>query len=103
MYTQLTTETYKEAIAAVENGILLCHKKLCPHCKNMEKVMEKFGAQNPGVAFFHLDSEEEPDAMKELGAERVPTILIIKGGKVVTVKAGLMNPRELTALYKAAK
>lgn len=99
MYTQLTGNTYESAIASVGQGVLLCSKKLCPHCKNMEKVMEKFSVQRPGVALFKLDSEEEAEAMAALGAERVPTVIIIKGGKPVTVKTGLMNPRELLALF----
>lgn len=103
MYTQVTKDTYAGAISAAEQGILLCSKKLCPHCANMAKVMEKFSDKHPGVSLFKLDSEEEPEVMAALGAERVPTILIIKGGKVVASKAGLMNPKELTALYANAK
>ena len=103
MYTQVNKANYEEAIASAGQGVLLCSKKLCPHCKNMEKVMEKFSAQRSGVTLFKLDSEEEPEAMAALGAERVPTILIIKGGKVVATKAGLMNPREMTALYDSAR
>lgn len=103
MYMQVSGSTYAEAIAAAEQGVLLCSKKLCPHCKNMEKVMEKFSAQREGVSLFKLDSEEEPEAMAALGAERVPTIMIIKGGKVLGKKSGLMNPRELAALFDSAK
>lgn len=103
MYTQVNKDTYAEAIASTEQGVLLCSKKLCPHCKNMEKVMEKFSAQRPGVSLFKLDSEEEPEAMAALGAERVPTMIIIKGGKTVASKTGLMNPKELGALFDSAK
>jgi len=103
MYTQLTTDNVMETIARTEQGILLCSKKLCPHCKNMEKVIEKFRTQHQQAAFFKLDTEEDPQAAAGLGAERVPTILIIKKGAVAASKTGLMNPRELTALFDSAK
>ena len=99
MYTQVNAENYKAAISSAGHGMLLCSKKLCPHCKNMEKVMEKFSAQRPQVALFKLDSEEDPQVMADLGAERVPTMLILRDGKVVAAKTGLMNPRELIALF----
>lgn len=102
MYTELTLDTYKDALASAEQGILLCSKKLCPHCANMAKVIEKFNIKEPGVAFFKLDSEEQPDAMVALGAERVPTLFVIKGGKIVSSKTGLMNPKELAALFAAS-
>ncbi len=103
MFSQITDADFKEKIAATADGVLLCFKKLCPHCKNMEKVLEKFATGHTGVTFLSLDSEENPTAMKELEAERAPTIFVIKGGKVAARKAGLMNPREMNALYTGAK
>ncbi|MDR0816453.1 MAG: thioredoxin family protein, partial [Desulfovibrio sp.] len=75
---------------------------LCPHCRNMEKVMEKFSGQHPEVSLFKLDSEEEPEVMASLEIERAPTVIIIKNGKRVASKTGLMNPRELTSLFDKA-
>ena len=43
----ITEADYKDRLAATQNGVLLFFKKLCPHCKNMEKVLEKFGAAKP--------------------------------------------------------
>lgn len=99
MAGHLTKDTYQDAITSTQQGLLLCHKKLCPHCKNMEKVIEKFTGQRTGLTVHFVDSEEEPDVMTAIGAERVPTILILKGGKSVASKTGLMNPRELAALF----
>lgn len=103
MLTQLTSANYKETIAATDQGVIIFFKKLCAHCKNMEKVLEKFGAQRPGVALFAIDSEEEPAAMQEYDAERTPTLVVIKGGKNVATKKGLMNPREMASFFDQAK
>ena len=103
MYTQLTSDNYGQALESAAQGILLCSKALCPHCKNMEKVMEKFQAKFPDVPLFKVDIVEEPEAAAALGADRVPTIMVIKGGKVATTKVGLMNPRELVALYEKSQ
>ncbi|MCP4753239.1 MAG: thioredoxin family protein [Proteobacteria bacterium] len=45
--------------------MLICYKKRCPHCKNMEKVLEKFSRNNDDVSFYRLDSEENPKAMDD--------------------------------------
>ena len=83
-------------------GVLLFFKKLCPHCKNMEKVLEKFGAAKPGIALYGIDIEENAAAAAALGAERPPTIFVIKGGEVKASKVGLMNPREMAAFFEKA-
>lgn len=103
MYTHVTKDTHEQIVASTEKGVLLCHKNMCPHCKNMEKVLEKFKAKQADATLLSLNSDDEPEAMAALGAERVPTVMIIKGGKVVGSKTGLMNPRELAALYDQSK
>lgn len=102
MFTQLTGATYAEAVAGTDQGIILCKKQLCPHCKNMAKVTEKFSANVNGLNYYSIDSEAEPEALAGVGAERVPTICVVKRGKVVATKTGLMNPRELEAFFKSA-
>lgn len=99
MLTRLNRDTFTPTVAGLDQGVLICFKKLCPHCKNMEKVLEKFAASRPDVPLFSLDSEEEPELMQSVGAERVPTLCIFRDGRVAAVKAGLMNPREFAAFY----
>lgn len=98
----LTDETCAATIAGASSALLLCIKKLCPHCKNMEKVVEKFAATEPGLELFSLDTEECMKTAASLDALRAPTLLVIKNGKAVVTKAGLMNPRELRALFDGA-
>ena len=98
----LTDTDYQEKLAQVD-GLLFCHKPLCPNCKAMEKVIEKFLAVSPGVALLRIDSMQSPAAMQALGVDRVPTISVLKAGKVIAHKVGLMNLRELMAFYQAAQ
>ena len=56
----ITEADYKDRLAATQNGVLLFFKKLCPHCKNMEKVLEKFGAAKPGIALYGIDIKRTP-------------------------------------------
>ncbi len=99
----LTDKDYDEQIAATERGLLLFHKKLCPHCLNMKKVIDKFvAATGETVSVMYMDSEENPRGMQSLGVQKVPTLVVVKKGKAAVVKTGLMNPRELAALYRDA-
>ena len=94
---------YEEHLSYTAAGIILFHKKRCPHCLNMKKVIDKFSAAYNGkVAVMYIDSEENEKAMQALEVERVPTLLVIKQGKVNAKKTGLMNPRELKAFYTSA-
>ena len=82
------------------SGMLLFYKKLCPNCKALEKVIEKFLLANPHIQYLRIDSEECPEAMKAFGTERVPTICVLRDGQIAAKKVGLMNLREMIEFYK---
>lgn len=97
----ITDADYKERLARA-NGLLIFYKKLCPNCKALEKVLQKFLAAKPDVQCVRIDSEECPDAMKAYDTELVPTLLVMKEGQVAARKVGLMNLREMIDFYQSA-
>lgn len=101
MFTTLNDSTYAASISASNAGAVLFYKKLCPHCKNMEKVLDKFVMLKPGVELFNMDVEESPEAAQAFDALRAPTILVVKNGKVTGKKTGLMNPKEMLAFFES--
>lgn len=97
--TPIPTEHIDNFFASLSDAILFFHKVQCPHCKNMEKVLAKFSAKAPSVEIFSVACEEHPEVMTKLSFDRVPTIAFVRNGDVIKVHTGLMNPRELKALY----
>ena len=51
---------------------------------------------------MRINLEENPQASQTAGAERPPTLVLLKNKAIVAKKAGLMNPKELQALFEAA-
>lgn len=98
----ITDTDYKEKLAQAD-GLLIFYKKLCPNCKALEKMLEKFLGANPDVQYIRIDSEECPDAMKAYDTERVPTLIVLRKGQVVARKVGVMNLREMTGFYQSAR
>lgn len=99
-FRELTDADFVQAIAATQGGLVLYYKKLCPHCQNIKKVIEKFVKAGNDVAVMMIDIEEQTKAAEAHEVTRAPTTLVIKEGKIATVKLGLFNPRELAKLYK---
>jgi len=80
---------------------VLFYKKLCPTAKTLEKVLEKFSDQTQCVSLFSIDMEENSAAAQTYEVLRAPTTLTVRNGTVVGQMAGLMNPKEMLAFYKA--
>ncbi len=91
-----------DEITGGKSGVLLFYKELCPFCKALEAVLNKFAKANPEVPLFRADFEKQPALATRFEVERAPTLFILKDGETALKKTGVMNPRELTALYKQA-
>lgn len=98
-YIILTKNTF-DAYVADNDGIIIFHKKLCPHCKIMGTVLDKVQAKLPTLKLAAVDSENELDLKEQCGAERVPTLVVHKGGKLGARFVGIMNPAETLAFYQ---
>jgi thioredoxin 1 len=98
----LITDADRKVKLEHASGVLMFFKKLCPNCKALDKMLDKFFTANPEVTYLRIDSEECPEAMQAFNTERVPTLFVLREGQVVARKVGLMNLREMTAFYQAA-
>ena len=102
IFVELTPETYDAFVTDAQDCIVLAHKKLCPHCKIMGTVLAKLKGQQPGLSIGAVDSELHPELLARLEVERVPTLCVIKGGEVKKRQSGILNPKEVAALYQNA-
>lgn len=68
--TRLDSSSFDDFIRNHE-GIVLFHKKLCPHCKVMEAVLGKVAAQI-AMSLAAVDSEEEPALMEKWARKEFP-------------------------------
>ncbi len=86
-----------DAYIAANDGLVFFHKKLCPNCRVLAKVLDKCRGQLPGLTLAAVDTEEQPALATRLEALRVPTVLLVKNGRVVARKTGVASPTEMIA------
>ncbi|MBN2060667.1 MAG: thioredoxin family protein [Deltaproteobacteria bacterium] len=96
-----TDTNYSEKLTGA-NGVLMFYKKLCPACKALNKMLEKFFAANPDIPFMQIDSEECPEAVRSFEVLKIPTLFILKEGNISARKAGLMNLKAMADFYRSA-
>lgn len=95
----LSAENFSERIAAVESGVCLLFKPSCPFCVAMQAVIQKFRVMAPEAEIFGVNAANNKALIERYKVERMPTVLIIRGGIVVSKRSGLMKPKHLNGLY----
>lgn len=75
----------------------------CPPCRAFGPVFEQASEEHPDVYFAKVDIDQNQDLASAAGVQAVPTLMIVKQGKVVFQQAGALRASDLNDLIKQAK
>ena len=74
----------------------------CMPCKMVAPVIEKVAESYAGkVTVGKVDIDEEPDLAQRFGVMSIPTLLLIKDGKVAASSVGLRPKHQVESLLDA--
>lgn len=97
-----TKEEFKTLLQ--EKGVILVDffATWCGPCKMIGPVIEKVAGKYEGkVKVVKIDIDQEKELAAEYEVQTVPTILVIKDGKIAERKSGFMPQPKIEAMLKA--
>ncbi len=99
----ITEASFAEAVKAP--GVLLIDwwAPWCAPCRMFAPIYEKVSARHPDVRFAKVDTESQPRLASIFQIRSIPTLMVVKDGRVVFSEAGMMQERPLEGLVKWAK
>jgi thioredoxin 1 len=81
---EFVNEVSKEAAAVVDFSATWCGP-----CRMLAPVLEQLSEEMAGkVNFYNVDVDDDSDLAAGFGISSVPTVLMLKGGKVVDQSVG---------------
>ncbi len=101
--TNLTTDTFKAAIASATTPVLVDFwAPWCGPCKAIAPTLEELATELDGKLKITKVNIDENDAVAvEYGIRAIPTMLLFKGGQVAEQIVGMMPKAALKAKLAA--
>ena len=100
---QVTDETFDAEVlnAGTSDPILVdFYADWCSPCRTQARVLQRFAATAENVKVVKVDVDESTKLSLRYDIESIPTLLVVKNGKVTARHEGLANERELARLIQ---
>jgi thioredoxin 1 len=101
--TNLTTDTFKAAIASATTPVLVDFwAPWCGPCKAIAPTLEELATELDGkIKITKVNIDENDGIAAEYGIRAIPTMLLFKGGQVAEQIVGMMPKAALKAKIAA--
>ena len=99
MVQHFTSETFEKAIAGDQAVLVDFWATWCGPCRMIAPVIEEVAAEFDGRAVVgKVDVDEEPGLAQRFGVMSIPTLIVLKGGKVVEQAVGARGKADVAAM-----
>ena len=90
----LTADNFKEEVLETSGLILIdCYADWCGPCKMMAPILEEIAEERQDVKVCKVNVDEQPELASEFGIMSIPTLVVMKNGKIVQRVSGA-RPKE---------
>ena len=101
MVEKITKKIFDEKIATSEKTVLIdFYAEWCGPCKMIAPIVHEIAEENPQITVFKVDVDEETPLALEFGVQSIPTLVVMKNGKVVNKAIGFRSKEQLLELIK---
>ena len=91
---EITKENIKEEVADYQGTVLLDFWAVwCGPCRAMSPIVDEIAEEHPEIKVGKVNVDEQMELGRHFKIANIPTLLVIKNGKIVNKQIGLA-PKE---------
>ena len=95
----ITVENFeKDVLQAQRPALIDFWATWCGPCQMMGPVVDAFAEENPDILVGKVNVDEQPQLAAAFGIQSIPTLVVVKEGKVTAMAVGVQTPEQLDAL-----
>ena len=97
----ITNENFEAEVLKSQKTVLIDFwATWCGPCQMLSPVVDEFAEENPDVSVCKVNVDDQPELAMAFGIERIPTLVVMKGGKAVNKSLGVIPKEKIAELVK---
>jgi thioredoxin 1 len=95
----VTAATFEERVLKCEKTVLVdFYAEWCRPCKQLGPVLEDFATEHPEIRVVKVNVDENRDLAGRYDVEKMPSLLVFRGGKVTSRNVGVYTKEYLAEM-----
>ena len=70
----------------------------CGPCRMVSPLVDEIAAERPDIAVGKVNVDEQPELAGKFGVASIPTLVVLRGGRIVKQSVGAMPKARILAL-----
>lgn len=100
---KVTNDNFETAVLQTSKPVLIdFYATWCGPCRMVSPLVDEIAEENSDYQICKVDVDEAPELAQKFGVMSIPTLVVLKGGKVVAQNVGALPKRSILDMLKQA-
>lgn len=96
----VTKENFEQVKNSEKTVLLDFYADWCGPCRMVSPIVEEIANENPQYLVGKINVDAEPELAAEFGVASIPTLIVIKNGKIVNQSTGARPKAQILSLLE---
>ncbi len=97
---KVTKENFEQVKNSEKTVLLDFYADWCGPCRMVSPIVDEIAEEHPEYLVGKINVDEQQELAAEFGVMSIPTLVIIKGGRVVSNSAGARPKAQILAMLE---